>query len=492
MYKFLYKWHKWIGIVISLPVIVWALSGLLHPTLRLTKPVLETHKLVQQPVSTEALMLEPDAVLKKYRITYVKNIRLVTMRDKHYYRVSLADGKNEYFDTLSGKQLIDGEQQHAEYLARHYLGDKSIGVSSIELVTAFNEEYAPINRFLPVWRVNFERNDDLRLYVDTESSRNAAAVDNLRAELLWWFGVLHDWSFLEKDNLGRIAIFIIAMLAMFIIGLTGLVLYGLRCQCMKNTVGEQSRNNIAYFHRTIGLLISLSTLMFSFSGGMHVWHKLNPDARHTRHVENLFSTEDLGKGIKQLLNTTTNTDSIQTFSLVKLNNEIYYRIVHANNKRDGMGHTGHKKQKNWPKISYVHSQSGDVLKDANIIHGQQLASQLSGLNIDKIRSIQTVTRFNSEYGFIDRRLPVTQVQYSTDGNPAYYVDPATDRLAAMVDDSRRFEKFTFRMFHKWRFADALGKNGRDGLIAVFILLNVVVIILGVLMFVRKRRSITSR
>lgn len=72
MYKSLYKWHKWIGLVISLPIILWALSGLLHPTLRLTKPVLETHKLVQHPVPSEALMLEPDTVLK--------NTALLTLR----------------------------------------------------------------------------------------------------------------------------------------------------------------------------------------------------------------------------------------------------------------------------------------------------------------------------------------------------------------------------------------------------------------------------
>lgn len=496
MYKSLYKWHKWIGLVISVPVILWALSGLLHPTLRLTKPVLETHKLIQQPLSAEAIIFEPAVIFERHGIKQVQNVRVITMHGEHYYRVSRADGNNEYFDTQSGSRLIDGEQRYAEYLARHYLGEQNITVSSIDPVSQFSEEYAPINRFLPVWRVRFLRDDGIRLYVDTESARLAAAVDDLRAELLWWFGTLHDWSFLDKGSSIRIAIFIVAMLAMFIIGLTGVVLYGLRYQCMKKASSEQTRAGVAYFHRTIGLLISLSILMFSFSGGMHVWHKLSPEERHTQYVEDTFAAEDLGFGLKQALQATSQRGSVQAVSLVRINNTAYYRLVHATAKRAGMKHGGHdergEKREHWPAVSYVNSQSGAILTGADPLHAQQLASRLSGRDASQISSVSPITRFNAEYGFIDRRLPVVQVKYKAAGNPAYYIDLATGRLAAEVDDGRRFEKFTFRMFHKWRFADALGKNGRDGVIAVFILLNVIVIILGVVLFVSRRRSNAQR
>lgn len=491
MYKTLYKWHKWIGLVISVPVIIWALSGLLHPTLRLTKPVLETHKLKAQPIVAESIGMEADVILQRHGVSQVKNVRLIMMHGKTFYRLNLADGRIEYFDTQSGDRVVDGEQRYAEYLARHYLGDQNAAISSIEAVSQFSEEYAPINRFLPVWRVSFLRDDGLRLYVDTESSRLAASVDNLRAELLWWFGTLHNWSFLDKASQPRIAIFVIAMLMLFVVGLTGLVLYGLRYQWLKKSSCENSRKGAVYFHRTIGLLISLSTLMFSLSGGVHVWHKLSPDVRHTQVIEDLFMLDELGIGIRQAIRATAQQGPVKSVSMLRVDDKAYYRLVHVKGKPAGMKHADHagdfKKSDKSPAVSYVHSQRGTVLQDAEHLYARQLANRISGFDANQVNAIQTVTRFNSEYGFIERRLPVVQVHYEASGNPAYYVDPATGRLAMRIDDGGRFENFTFRMFHKWRFADGLGKNGRDGVIAVFILLNVLVIILGVMMYLSRRR-----
>lgn len=496
MYKLLYKWHKWAGLVVCVPIMLWALSGLLHPTLRLTKPVLATEKYSQLPLTTESMMLGPEMVLSKHAITDIKNIRVVSIQAQHYYRVNLVDGSIAYFDTQSGERLVDGERRYAEYMARHYLGDQNTVTARIEPVNEFNDEYLPINRFLPVWRVDFARNDGLRLYVDTESSRLASSVDNLQAELLWWFGVLHNWNFLEQGNWLRIGIFLIAMLAMFTIGVTGMVLYGLRYQCMKKAANDKSRSGVAYFHRSIGLLISLSTLMFSFSGGVHVWHKLTPDDRHTHCIEDLFSVNELATGIEQAILTSRQQGGVGAVSMVRLANEPYYRLVHGADKHADMNHSGHGKAGNdsnkWPAITYVHSQDGTVLAGAESLYAQQLAHRISGMDKNQISTVQPVTRFNQEYGFIDRRLPVVRVDYNTAGNPVYYVDPATGRLAAMVDDGHRFEKFVFQMFHKWRFADNLGKNGRDAVIAVFILLNVMVTILGVSLYVSKRRRTTYR
>lgn len=491
MYKLLYKWHKLVGLVVCVPIVLWALSGLLHPVLRLTKPVLATEKYSQSPLMPGSMMIGPKAALDKYAITDIKNIRVISIQARHYYRVNMVDGSIVYFDTQSGDQLVDGERRYAEFLARHYLGDQDVAVTRIETVSQFSTEYPPINRFLPVWRIDLARDDGLRLYVDTESSRLVSSVDNLRAELLWWFGALHNWSFLEQGNWLRIGIFLAAMLAMFAIGMMGMVLYALRYQCMKKASNDKSRSGVAYFHRSIGLLISLSTLMFSFSGGVHVWHKLIPDARYAHYIEDLFAVDEMDTGIEQAILTSQQQGVVSAVSMVRVANEPYYRLVHGAGKHVNMNHSGHTRSGNeldkWPSITYVHSQDGTVLAEAEYLYAQQLTHRISGLDENQISTIQPVTRFNQEYGFIDRRLPVVRVNYETAGNPAYYVDPATGRLAAMVDDGRRFEKFIFQTLHKWRFADNLGKNGRDAFIAVFILLNVMVTILGVALYVSRRR-----
>ena len=472
----MHKWHKWIGLAIFIPIILWGLSGLLHPTLRLTKPDIGAHKLTPIPLDIKAVAFDPDAIMKRNGIAQVRNIRIITMDGRHYYRLNLTNSEIRYFDFVTADELIHGEKLYAEYLARKYLKDEQFGISNSQRVTEFNDEYMPINRFLPVWRVNFTRDDGVRLYVDTESGRLAASVNDLRADLLWWFGALHNWSYLDKANSPRIIIFLLAMLAMFILGLTGIVLYGLRYKYLTKSVSKQSQRNTAYYHRTVGVLISLSMLMFSFSGGMHVWHKFTPDDRHLRTVEDNFLSNDLRIGLRQGFDIVEQQGPVKALSLVNISKEPYYRFVHM---------------KGSPAASYVHSQTGELLASADVLYAQQLASQIAGLETTQIDTVKPITRFGSEYGFIDRRLPVMQVRFSTEGNPAYYVDLATGKLAAMVNDSKRFEKFTFRMFHKWRFADALSKNGRDAVITIFILLNVLVILLGVIMYLSKRSRKTD-
>ncbi|MCK4744196.1 MAG: PepSY domain-containing protein [Sulfuriflexus sp.] len=466
MLQTMYKWHKWIGLIICIPIILWGLSGLLHPTLRLTKPVIGAHKLAPVPLDVKKVAIEPYSIMKLYDIDEVRNIRIIAMKGRQYYQLFLPNKGVRYFDSITSNELVNGEQRYAEYLAQQYLGNERVTIYNTEQITEFNDEYTTINRFLPVWRVNFLKDDALRLYVDTESSRLAASVNDLRAELLWWFGALHNWSYLDKSNLPRITIFLLAMLAMFILGLTGIILYGLRYKSLK----QATQRNTAYYHRTVGVLISVSMLMFSFSGGMHVWHKLTQDNRHLRSIDSNFLRTDLSIGLRKALDLVEQKGSVKSVSLVNIDSQPYYRFVHMKGNL----------------ASYVHSQRGEILSNADEPYAKQVASEIAGLATTQISSVKPITRFGAEYGFIDRRLPVMQVRFNSEGNPTYYVDLATGKLSAMVNDSKRFEKFTFRMFHKWRFADALSKNGRDAVIAVFILLNVLVVILGIAMYLSKR------
>jgi len=487
----LYQWHKWIGLAISIPVILWALSGLLHPVLRVTKPVLTVQKYKQPPLLPEKIAVDPVTILNTHKISHVRNIRNVTMDGKPYYQVMLQNKDVIYFDMTTGIRLINGEKVYAEYLARFYLADKETGIAKIEYIDQFTDEYKAINRYLPVWKVTFLRDDGIRLFVDTETGRLAAVVDNLRANLLYWFSALHNWSYLGNDNLTRIIIFIVLMAAMFFIGLSGLILYTYCYRYFKKNGKAQSEIKAAYFHRTIGLGISLSILMFSFSGGMHAWKKINPDIRHNQSIDNLFNVNRLKANLKEIIVKVIHKAPVQNISIIKLNDSPHYRIVHAkatlSQSRDKKMNGQDKKQQNWPRVSYINNSTGIEVLNAEKEYARQVASKFSGYDDKKISSLKPVTRFNKEYGFIDRRLPVVKVSFKDEDNPGYYLDLSSGKLASFVDDSKRFESFTFRMFHKWRFADSLTKNGRDLLITVFILLMVTVITLGLFVYISRRK-----
>ncbi|MFX5130564.1 hypothetical protein ABTC50_20585, partial [Acinetobacter baumannii] len=75
------------------------------------------------------------------------------------------------------------DADYATLLARHYLGDQQAAIKASRIITEFDDEYVYINRLLPVWRIDFDRPDGMRVYVDTGTAKLGAMVDDRKAML---------------------------------------------------------------------------------------------------------------------------------------------------------------------------------------------------------------------------------------------------------------------------------------------------------------------
>jgi hypothetical protein len=117
---------------------------------------------------------------------------------------------------------------------------------------------------------------------------------------------------------------------------------------------------------------------------------------------------------------------------------------------------------------------------------RHLAASLSGLPQESIRSVDRITKFGGEYGFVFKRLPVHRVEFAASGNPRFYVEVSTGSLAARVDDGDALEGKSFSYLHKWHFTEA-GKDLRDFTLATFAFGHVVVALLGMSLFIKRRR-----
>jgi hypothetical protein len=95
-----------------------------------------------------------------------------------------------------------------------------------------------------------------------------------------------------------------------------------------------------------------------------------------------------------------------------------------------------------------------------------------------------MTKFDSDYGFINKRLPVVKLALNTPTHLTYYLEPATGRMAARVQDSDRREGLSFAVFHKYLLVDFAGKNFRDFLTAFAAMGVLVVSVLGLILFIK--------
>jgi hypothetical protein len=84
-------------------------------------------------------------------------------------------------------------------------------------------------------------------------------------------------------------------------------------------------------------------------------------------------------------------------------------------------------------------------------------------------------------------LPVIKLAYDTPENTTYFIETATSRLAAVVENSDKLEGYSFAILHKFLFMDWAGKNVRDLSMVIAALTILVVSIMGMILFLKKKK-----
>ena len=128
----------------------------------------------------------------------IKIFRIISFENQEYYQVKSSKNEILYFNTSNAISLKNGDNLYAEWLSRYFLNDSESKIKSNIVLTEFDNQYKYINRYLPVHKVTFDRNDDMEIYVETTSSKLATFNPKSRQAFIWCFDTFHNFSFLEK------------------------------------------------------------------------------------------------------------------------------------------------------------------------------------------------------------------------------------------------------------------------------------------------------
>lgn len=508
----MYKWHRAIGLITIIPVIFWTLSGLMHPFMaHFFKPQIAHEKLEQQIINKNQLHFSIQEVLKQNFINDFKNFRIVQFNNSTYYQVKMIPGDLLYFDTSNAKKLENGDQKYAEWLSRYFLDDQKSDIKKSEIVTEFNSQYKYVNRYLPVYKLSFDRTDAMEVYVETSSSKLATFNPVSRQWFIWFFDTFHNWSFIDAISNNSIRI-ITMILLLSIIGfsaLSGILIYGLLWKQFKKTDSLQPKKGLRKYHRQIGIWISLFTLTFAFSGAYHATTKWEPYTLSQMIYEPTFETKEI-PGANNKVDLDWNR--FQNMSIITLNDTAYYRCQLAEKetkrfKKPKSDSKWNKKEDTKSEVLYINATTNKIAPNLDLEYAEFLAyyftdgapkasccemidtseddSQPSFENIKLLES-KVLNDFESrEYGFVNKRLPVVKLAYDTPEKTTYFIETSTSRLAAVINNSDRVEGYSFAILHKFLFMDWAGKNIRDLSMVLAALTILVVSILGFILFLKR-------
>lgn len=494
--KNIYKWHRISSLIIAIPVLLWAISGFMHPLMTTIKPQVATQVLQPRPIDTAVLETPLSSALEQNKIQGFHNLRLIHIDTNWFYQVQLKNGEPPvYLSTKNGKSLRNGDKLYAQYIAKLFLqGQPNLPavaaahtpepasshdccdaatscvladtsgslVESVELVTGFNKEYKYVNRLLPVYKVQFDRADGIRVYVETTQDRFAFVMDNRRAAFDRFFGLFHTWDWLNATGKFKYLLMGAITLLGFLTTIMGLYIFFIT----KSKKGKQPIARTRRTHRIVSLIACAFTLMFTFSGGLHALEKLKtPDP----------VADNLSNGIVRTaaslnysrLQATIPSEAICGLSIANIDDELYWRVL-TNNK----------------KIIYISNAHYQVLPNGEEQHAISLASAFSGHTAREVIKMERITKFAGEYGFINKRLPVWKLGYASNSRERFYVETSTGKCAAHVTDRDLFEGYSFALLHKHHFMDWAGKSARDISTMIAAGLQVIMVLVGLFLFYR--------
>lgn len=472
----------------------------MHPLMTNIRPKVAAQVLPPLVIDSAHIKTDLATALRQNHIDSITSFRLVHIDTTWFYQVQ-APGEKEpvYLSAVNGKELTAGNWLYAQYLARQFLegplspdssaappaaapdagaahdccdaatncvlnGSKGSKVTDAAMLTAFDKEYKSINRLLPVYKVGFERNDGIRIYVETTQDRFAFAMDDKRAVFDSLFRYLHTWDWLDVFGKGKPAVvFLIASLA-FVTSVLGIYLFFV-------TKSKKANGNALVktrrWHRYTAIVAALFTLMWTFSGAYHALSKLPDDTRDRYFVSNRFPVADLHLPLDTLMQIVK--APVTNISIVKMNNATYWQVY---TKGDG-------------GIQYVNVKDHSLLPEGDARYAVFLAGRFSANPDLSVRKVTPVTKFTDEYNFTDKRLPVWRVAYDTRRHERYYVETRSGRLSVRVDDMDFAEGYSFALFHKHHFMDWGGKAARDISTMCWALAQVLMVTIGLILWLRR-------
>lgn len=449
-------WHRRLALLACVGLLSWGASGLLHALAHVLQPRPATLLPPQQALALDGLRA-PAAVLGAAGIAAVQGLRLLLLEGQPYYQARLpGQAQPRYWHARSGvESALAG--RHAEALARHYLGSAE-PLAYRGSLERFDAEYGAMNRLLPVARVDSQRDSGLRLYLDLFHDRLGSLVDARKAWLGELFRALHGFHWLDAAGPLRIALVLLLAGAAIAATLLGLGLFVAR---------RRAPGAVRRLHAWSGLGLALLSLSFAGSGVWHVLHKQRVAPLPAPFVARLAvaALERAPAPDWQLAG-----EPLQQLSLVELDGAPVWRAQGAQGVR------------------YLDRLGRPLADDTPQRYAEQrLAHYARALGLGPGAAPGLQRQFDQEYGLAFKRLPVFKAAYADPAHTTLYLDPLDGALAGRVGDAERAEGWSFAYLHKGEFLAALGHTGKQLLLGLVALAQVLLALVG-LTLLRKRRG----
>ena len=461
------RWHRRLAWAAGVVLLLWCASGLIHSYLSLWGPQQQVFQAPQRPLQLQGMKPIAD-ILKQAQIEEVSMVRTVVGEDENLLQVTQDAGQaRRYFRLNDGLELKNHDHVQALFLARHFMGLPEAPVREVRKLSDFTDEYPSVNRLLPVYRVAFERDDDLVVFIYTETSVVAGVNNRLKHQLQTVFRQVHSGAWLGAiSETVRVMLLGVMLCTLLLTALAGV---GLLVGVRRTTRAP----GVKHWHRGAAYLLSLPLLLLVVSGLWHLLQNAGPKPPSNLRLSAPMKVDEMGFARPPSWGSITQNLNVQGLSLVRSHDKSawLYRLNVAKPPDKTPTSPQEIRQARFDGKSqpgeplYVIAATGEVWTPGDRELALQLGERFTGVSREAIVSVEQVSRFGPDYDFRNKRLPVWRLNYGAPVQASVFVDTATGVLADISPDAAKAERWSFSYLHKWNFLAMLGRQTHNAVVA---------------------------
>lgn len=188
--------HRWLTILIGLQILVWTLSGLVMSFFPIEKVRSEHHFVTptSRPIFVQDYKQQAETAQKVLArlIGTPTSITFNHLLDRPIMKVDFADGSMKLVATDNGEILNPLNQTWASNVAKAHYQDE-ITIRSATYLNETNREY---RKDVPVWRVDFENDENTTYYISPETGYVLARRSDLWRfyDFFWMLHIMDYWN----------------------------------------------------------------------------------------------------------------------------------------------------------------------------------------------------------------------------------------------------------------------------------------------------------
>jgi uncharacterized iron-regulated membrane protein len=466
--KLLILSHRYLGIAISLLVMMWFATGIVMMYAGGMPRLTPERRLERMPaLDLSRVQLTPSGAVERAELSFPPDrVSLATVMDRPAYRLAVGRTMTVFAD--NGEVLDEVSLEQARTIASRFMDLPEDRFAHVGTLTSTDQWTLAQGRQLPFYKFTIDDGEGTELYVSARTGEVTLATTR-SGRVLAWIGTIPHWLYFNAIRLNQPLWFRIVVWTSTLACIVALIGLVLGITQWRRSKPFRLAASIPYagwmrWHYITGVVFGFFTLTFAFSGllSMEPYEWTNAtglDVDREVFTGGPAELERFGPMNASAWDQLLDGRQIKEVEFARIQDEPYYIVRHApavtaaDARRERLHQPYGVTGRNEPDRLLVAASTMSIRSEPFSV--DSLVTRLKAALPDvPIADYELLSEYDSYYYSRGRQtpLPVLRVRFEDPAETWVYIDPEMSQVLAQIHRLNRVERWLYNGFHSLDFA----------------------------------------